>query len=141
MRDAAALWRGSNSGAGCPRLERCKTNFASGGHGAVEFPGWSVVARRAGFGEGGATHFDGHIAVEIERVVEGAIGHFAIEDEFFVQGVKLQSAEHVGALIDGFVGAFEGAADFAFGVGAFVPDAIDQEVHALLRGPLAEMEV
>src|SRR5579862_8661367 len=52
----------------------------------------------------------------------------------------LQATEHVGGLIQRWIGTVEGAADFALRIRPLVPNFVDEHVDALLGSELAKME-
>lgn len=107
----------------------------------IEFPGCGKVFLQGLVGEDGPDHFDGHGIEVHDGIVELFVGHFAGADEFFAQGFELESTDHIGDLVEGAVSSNEGAADFAFCVGTFVSDAVDEEVDALLWCPFAHVVV
>src|SRR5579859_1479780 len=85
-------------------------------------------------------HRDRHRVLAQEVVVELSIGHFSRVHQFLVQLADLQRAEHIARLVERTIIAGERAAHFGRGVVAFVADAVDQVIDALLRRPFAEVE-
>src|SRR5580658_1120197 len=75
------------------------------------------------------------------RVVEVAVRHLPRPHQILVQRAKLQRAQHIRHLIQRpVIARFERSAHFARGVFALEPDAVHQEVHALLRAHLAQVK-
>ena len=73
--------------------------------------------------------------------MELAIGHLMRVDKLVMHRAELQSSHEIGALVERSDRTIEGAADLGqriFGLEAYV---VDEELDALLRGPLAQVEV
>ena len=68
-------------------------------YGVVKLPVRLEVGAERLFEQAGADELDGDGAEVEDAVVELLFTHFAACDELFVQGDKLQAAEHVAALV------------------------------------------
>src|SRR5690606_1953910 len=105
-----------------------------------EPPPRRVVARQQLAGEPRAHHPDGHAAALEDGVVELAGAHAPGLDQLLVQRADLEAADHVGGLVEGWVGADEGAANLGLGVRALVADALDEQLDGLLGRHGAEVD-
>lgn len=106
----------------------------------VEPPVALEVALQRQVREQGAEEGDRHAVLAQHRVVERPVGHATGGDQSAVERADLQAADQVGALVQRVVIAAEGAAHFGQGVVALVTDIVHEQLHALRRRHLSQVE-
>src|SRR5436190_4748332 len=106
-----------------------------------ESPRCGACPSERSFGEPRADHRDRHRSALENCVVELAVGHLLRVDELFVQRAKLETARHVGGLIERRIAAIKRAPHLALGVRTLERNSVDQKLNGLLGRHLSEMEV
>src|SRR6185503_13163055 len=126
----------SRAGAGSPTSSADDTSLPK----LIEPPARLEVPRQRLPRQPRPHQLDRHVAAREHRIMERPRAHLPRAHELRIQRPELQRAHHVGELIQRPIIAVERPPHLRLGVLALVADSVDQEVDALLRGHLAQVE-